>query len=374
MKYNDILSKMHIWSRRDGGPYRVNLFHEYSIDADLETDSDQFHIYVNNPRGVYSCIFNKYDTVSLYVMNEEIMHGRVDEISYIGDDSGNMMEIVGRDDLSLLIDNDAIPCTINNVDPYEYLKKKCVEYKLTLDPKDQSPRVKLFGDKIPSVEKVVIGTNESEMTVLNNMLADGNKRIWQDGAWIFLGDWYTYRTPEFTFVRGDANIDGIPINTIKVRDSGIGVKSEVLIYGTMDDGKQKVLGTAKNPDGGSFYDGIPRRMVMSSYSNDKNTKYSGSAERKARDAFKDGLQITITCNPQRMTKPVWINKTARVVDTIIGLDATFFIRAVNYTKSIITGSTCTVTMVPDDATAEILWQNIGPTRKDKGYAVSKKKK
>lgn len=372
MKYKDVLTKVHIYSRRDGCPYEVLCFHEYSVDADMETDTDQFHLVIDNPRGIYSGIFNKLDSISLYIMDEEIMHGRIDEVTYNGDESGNMIQIVGRDDLSIIVDNDAMPCTLNNVNPFEYLKSKCTEYALSMDGSNQ-PRVKLFGDPIPSVEKVVIGTGESEISVINNMVADGHKRIWQDGAWIFIGDWYTYRTPEFTFVRGDTNVDGMPILTIKLRDSCIGVKSEVYIYGSMDDGNQKVLGTARNPNG-AFYDGLPRRMVMSSYTNDKNTKYSGSAERKARDAFKQGIELIITVSPQRMDKLVWINKTAHVVDSITGINATFFIKAVNYTKSISDGSVCTVTMVPDDSTADILWQNIGPSHRDTGYIVVKKKK
>lgn len=367
--YKDILSKLNIYSMRDDKPYSIVGFREYSIDSDMETDSDQFNIIIENPGGRYTGIFNKYDGVALYVMDMGVMHGRVDDVTYMADESQSIIQIVGRDDMSLLIDNDAIPTTLSNVDPVDHLRKKCMEFGMST-PDGVTPRVRTYGD-IPRVEKVVIGTGESEMTVLNNLVVDSNNRIWQDGEWLCIGKWNTDAIPEYYFTRGvTPDKQGIPIKSIRIRDSAIGLKSECLIYGTMDDGKDKVLGTARNP-GGGFYDGKSRRMVMSSHNNDKSTKYSGSAERKVRDAFRQGIQIEIKINPMRMIKPIWINKTARIVDVDLKLDATFFIKAVNYTKSITSGSSCTITMVPSDSTCDILWQNIGPSRSSSGYLQGK---
>lgn len=372
MARKDVLTNINIWSRRDECAYSVVGFSEYSVDADLETDSDQFHLVLENPDGIYSGIFNKYDTVSLYVMGKEIMHGRIDEVTYNGDVNANVIEIIGRDDMSILIDNDAMPCTLSNVDPVAYLKKKCLEYHLSINPNGYTPRVKSYGS-IPVVTNVVIGTSQSEMSVLSNLVVDSKNRIWQDAEWLCIGDWQTNIPTEFYFTRGvSADIQGIPIKNIKMKDSGIGIKSEVLVYGTVgdDSDKEQVLGKAKNPSG-TFADGIPRRQVMSSYSNDKNTKSSASAEKKIREAFRDSIELEITVNPQTMDVPVWINKTAHVVDTIIGIDATFFIKAVNYTKSATNGSSCTIKMIPDDATFEILWTSLGKKNAPKQYIVKK---
>jgi len=364
-----VISKMNIYSRRCQQLYTIKTFIEHSIDIDLDTDSNQFRIIVGNPDGVYDGIFNKYDGVALYFIGMEMMHGRIDEVTYIGDDEQDVIEITGRDDLSILIDTDAIPTTLNNANPVTYTIQKCKEYDLSNDANGARIRQTV---SIDNIEKVVISSGQSEMSVITGMLDQSNNKIWEEDAYICIGAWITRGDPTFTFTRGrNLNIRGIPIQTLKLRDSALGIKSEVQIYGSSDSGKDKVLGTYRCASG-SFYDGIARRSITSSSSDSKNAHYDKDAEYKGREAFRSGIELTITCNPQTMKTPVWVDKIARVIDSKTNLDGTFFIKAVNYTKTITSGSACTVTMVPDDSLLDRLWSNIGPAHDNRGYLIQRK--
>lgn len=69
MVQNDTRTWVVIYSRRAKMSYMVEMWREYYIDMDLETDADQFHMVLNNPSGKYSGMFNKFDPILIYQWN-----------------------------------------------------------------------------------------------------------------------------------------------------------------------------------------------------------------------------------------------------------------------------------------------------------------
>ena len=49
------------------GWYEVHRFTDYSIDLDLETDSDAFKFTLLNPNGIYTGLFSKFDEVTIEI-------------------------------------------------------------------------------------------------------------------------------------------------------------------------------------------------------------------------------------------------------------------------------------------------------------------
>ena len=58
------------------------------------------------------------------------MKGHLDKVEYIMRDTDNYIMLSGRDFMWKLIDNDALPDNLENVDPKSYIESKCSEYGL----------------------------------------------------------------------------------------------------------------------------------------------------------------------------------------------------------------------------------------------------
>lgn len=343
----DTVTKVQIYSKRVEQAYEVHYFTEYSIDIDLETDSDQFHMVFANPEGRYTGLFNKFDPIIVYINNEPVLKGTIDDIEYNWDSDESVIQVVGRDMMSIFVDNDALPTTLYNVKPHEYIKSKLSEYgidKYVLD------------DAVSVQEKVIIGSNESEIAVMNNLVVEDLRRIWMIYDTVYMGKWNTSAPPSYRFTRGvPADQTGVPIKTLSLKDSGADLRSEVKIYGSTDNGDNKVVGTAKNQ---SLIDmGVRKRRTMRSSNNDSSTKYASSALEHIRDDFRSGIELKVTIKTRDAV--VLPGRTAQVIDYTTRLNSTFFIRGVNYKKDLNGGSMTTVTMVPDDTTFEVLWTVTG---------------
>lgn len=336
--------------------FTVEAWREYYIDMDLETDSDQFHIVINNAYGRLTGYFNKFDPIKLYINGVRIMSGFIDEIEYSWDGSEDVIQIIGRDMMAVLVDNDALPQTMENVDRARFIEDQCVEYGIAMFRKNCDLGIQ---------DKLVIGTSESICSICSNILMEDDHRLWYIDDTIYAGNWDMSQPPSYLFTRGlPLDKSGIPIQKFNLKDSGTKLKSESRIYGSTDDGDNKVEGVAKN-------DALIRQRVrkvrtMRSSKNDTSSKYASSALRKIKQDFRSGIELQITVKTLGWDYGVIeIGKTAQVIDYITKVNSTFFIKGVRYEKSISSGSTTTITMVPDDATFEVLWTNVG-TRNKKG--------
>lgn len=351
MVQNDTRTWVVIYSRRAKMSYMVEMWREYYIDMDLETDADQFHMVLNNPSGKYSGMFNKFDPILIYISGTWILKGYIDDIEYSWDESSSVIQIVGRDEMSLLIDNDALPGTSENVSRGDYITSKASEYGINA----------VVDSEMGVQKKVTIGANESEISVMNNILVEEDYRLWYIESCIYAGKWNMASEPTYTFVKGVGNspaTSGIPIIKLNLKDSGANLRSEIKIYGSTDNGDNKVEGEAKNDTLISL--GVKKRKTMRSSNDDSSTKYASSALRHAKEDFRSGIELVITTKTfGSASYPILIGRTARVIDYTTRLNSTFFIKGVRYEKSINSGSITTVTMVPDDNTLNVLWTMTG---------------
>lgn len=331
-------------SSRLGGWYEVHRFVNYSISLELETDADAFSFTLLNPNGVYTGLFSKFDDITLEIDKKPVMRGKIDCVEYSWDESGCKIRIDGRDLMSALVDNDAIPGTHKNVKPSTYIANKCAEYgiKSSVD------------SSIDAIEQLIIGCGESEISVINNIVMDSRKRVWFDFDTLHAGSWNDSAQPTYLFTRGIKDRPGIPIKSFRLREDGTDTKSEIRIYGSINDGAEKVVGTATNNY--MVGRGIKKRMTKRSSNNDSISKYSANALRDIRDSFRDNMEIEIEVKTGHggLILP---NRTCQVIDTITKVNATFFIIGVAYSKSLNNGSITRVTMIPSETAFSVVWNS-----------------
>lgn len=340
---------LRVYSSRYKKWYEVRRFVKYSIDLDLETDADAFSFTILNPNGINTGLFSKFDKVTIEIDKTPIMLGRIDNVTYSWDDDGCTIDIEGRDLMADLVDNDAIPGTKKNVKPKTYISNKCSEYGIKSK----------INASMDTIEQLVIGAGESEVSIINNIVTDSRKRVWFLYDTLYAGDWNDDASPKYLFTRGIKDKPGIPIKKLTLREDGTDMKSEVRIYGSNSDGAEKVVGTAKNEY--MIDRGIKKRMVKRAQNNDSVSKYKANALRDIRDSFRDNVELEIEIKTGHGGKLIMPNKTAQVIDTMTKLNAVFFIVGVNYSKSISSGSVTKVTMIPGDTAFNIVWKNQSKT-------------
>lgn len=334
-------------SSRMGGLYECHRFKEYRVDIDLETDTDGFDFVFQNPHGYYTSLFSRFDPVDIYINGHPCVTGRIDSVEYEWDDTDSFIHITGRDIAAVLVDNDALPCTKMNVNPIAYINEKCAEYGIK--------KVKSTVD-MSVVDKLIIGTGETEISVMNNMIVDNQKRMWLIYDQLFIGEWSTDGEVDYYFSRGmPREYSGIPIKTLKLLEDGTPMHSEVIIYGSSDNGSNKVIGTAKNDY--MINKGIKKRSVQRSYNNDSSSKYASNALKKIRDSFNDNIILEITIKTGKQI--IMPNTIARVADSVTKINSTFFIKSVSYSKSSTRGSITKIQMIPSDKTFDIIWKGQG---------------
>lgn len=335
-------------SSRLGKWYEIHRFTEYSINMELETDADAFNFTIANPNGIYTGLFSKFDDVTIEVNKSPIMKGKIDCVKYSWDAEGSTIKIEGRDLAAALIDNDALPGTHKNIKPTTYISNKCAEYGIKSN----------VDSSIDVVDQLVIGCGESEISIINNIAMDSRKRVWFYYDTLYAGDWNDKAQPTYLFTRGIKDRPGIPIKNFTLTEDGTDTKSEIKIYGSNNNGAEKVVGTATNDY--MVNRGIKKRMVKRSSNNDSVSKYSSNALRDIRDSFRDNVEVMIDVKTGHggLIVP---NKTAQIIDTITKMNVVFFIIGVTYKKDKSSGSITTVTMIPGETAFDVVWKSQSTT-------------
>lgn len=333
-----------IKSNRTSKTYVVHRFSEFNVELDLETDADIFDFVLKNPNGIYSGLFSKFDKCILKVNKKEVMIGTIDKVEYIDTDRDDYIQISGRDMCWKLIDNDALPDTLNNVQPKNYIEKKCKEYG-----------IKCSAKKADIYKKLVIGCNESEISIFNNILVESKQRVWYLIDTLYTGNWSMDKEPKYTFVMHTSK-SGIPIKSFRLAEDGTDTKSEVRIYGSNDNGGFELIGSSSNKYMKNI--GIAKRDVTRAYSDNASSKYKSIAERNIRETFRNNTELTIEVRLDK-NNVYMPNTTARVINGRCGVNAIFFIKKVTYIKSPNDGSSATLVMIPADKTFEKIWQSKG---------------
>lgn len=338
------LMSLDIDSKRLGKTFRVWRFTEIFTEIDLLTDCDVFDFVLKNPNGMYSGMFSKFDACRIAVNGKQIMYGTVDKVEYIMSETDDYIKISGRDWCFMLVDNDATPDTLESVQPKIYIEERCNAYD-----------IKCSVSEAEIYEKLVIGCGESEISIFNNILLESKQRVWFLIDTLYTGEWNMNAPISHTFT-SHTNINGIPIKTFRLIEDGTDMRSDIYIYGSNGSGGFDLVGTAENQYMKKI--GISKLSTRRAYSDNASSKYTSIADKDMRNSFRDGTELVIgvRLDSDNVYLP---NTTARIVHGNYGIDSIFFIRKVEYTKSIDSGSIVTLTMIPADSTFEKIWQADG---------------
>ena len=343
MAVNSVI-QIEIDSNRTGKTYRVYRYSEFNVELDLETDADIFDFVLKNPNGIYTGLFSKFDNCRISVNNNTVLIGNLDKVEYICTDDDDYIQLSGRDLCWKLIDNDALPDTINNVQPQSYITNKCNEYN-----------IKCVAQPADKYDKLVIGCGESEMSIFHNILLDSRQRVWYSIDTLYTGDWDMNQPPKHTFVMYTTE-HGIPIKSFRLAEDGTDMKSEMRVYGSDSNGGHSLIVTSKN----NYMEkiNIKKRQTRRAYSEDASSKYRTVADKDIRDTFRDNneLILEVRLDNDNIYLP---NTTAQVINGRCGVNNLFFIKKAVYTKSPTSGSSATLTMIPADPTFEKIWQTDG---------------
>lgn len=357
----DTVTIIEIYSRRMKNIYQIHRFSEYMVDIDLDIDADQFNMVLEDARGAYTGVFGKFDPIDIFINGTPVLHGMLDEVEYITDDGSRQIRVMGRDMIWVLVDNDAIPNTLYNVNPAKYIKQKCADYGI------YNTNIK---SEASTVEKLIIGCGESEISIMSNLLVEDYERVWTLYDRLYVGKWNTSGDPIATLSRGVKGNGHIPIKRLSFRDSSQNMRSEYIIYGSANDGKEKVVGKSSNKY--LIDQGIKKRRVIRSSNNDASSKYSSNALRHIRDDFQNDMVLKIDVKADHIAG-ILPNSCIRVVDDMYtGIDGVFFIRAMTFSKNINGGSVVTLTCIPSEQTFDVVWSNQGDKYKGNLVGVGKK--
>lgn len=327
-------------SRRCSRTYEVLRFSEFDVSLDLETDADTFDIVAENPNGVYTGLFCRFDNCRLKINGKEVLHGNLDSVTYYISGNKDYIKLTGRDLCWLLVDNDALPDTIEGLQPKKYIEHKCASYGIKCNVSDADV-----------YDKLVIGCEESEISIMNNILLDSRQRIWYSVDTLYTGFWATGANPSYVFVMSTSH-KGIPIMSVEFKEDGTDMIAKMLVYGSDGEGGQKIMGQYDNQY--MINKGIKKRSVKRHYSDSAASKYTSVAERNVRDKFRDDTELTISVPIEAVYMP---NTTAQVVIDRLGINAVFFIKSIQYVKGIDDGGKAMIRLIPADSTFEKLWNS-----------------
>lgn len=100
--------------------------------------------------------------------------------------------------------------------------------------------------------------------------------------------------------------------------------------------------------------GIQKRKTRRKYSDSAVSKYISVADRDIRDNFRDNVVMNITAGIRDAYLP---NTTVQVIIEKLAINALFFVRGVNYNKTLDNGSVAILTLIQSDQMFESMWQN-----------------
>ena len=165
-------------------------------------------------------IINRFDKVSISINGIGIISGEVDRVIYQYGSDNNTIQVNGRDMAHILIDNDALPSTLYSINPSKYIISKCSEYGIKCN----------INSNTTTINKLIIGTSESEISIMNNLLINDRHRLWYIYDTLYSGKWSTSDAHSYTFTRG-VNY-GTHIKSLSLTEDGTDTKSEIKIYGS----------------------------------------------------------------------------------------------------------------------------------------------
>lgn len=306
------------------GTYEIVRFKSYDIDLSIDIPADRFTVEIGNPTFEYSNLFDYGDRVKVIKGGQQILSGIIDDVDD-DDDDGGVLLIDGRDTSLLLLDNDAVPTTLYNVDLNGLARHFATPYGLfgfDVEPGDKIGKLPITGGQI-------------EWDVLNGEAFKQGKRVWTRPDDTIVVKKINYQqAPSYIFERGATVPGSVPIQSGKRRRSGANRRSEVWVRSYNGDSI-----THKAVDSTMKTRGLTRRRVLDV----SDAKDQAETIKRANEALEQSKVGSWEYIAQLHGKHlIEIDKTARVRDDRYGIDEVLYIVGVNYKKDAQGGSRTTV--------------------------------
>lgn len=338
-----------IYSKRAGKIYRITHIKSYRVEQSVEVPADSFEFILGNADYSASAVISAGDILQFFVDNKLVIEGYIDDVELEYSNDSNDMRITGRDNMAILLDNDALPKTYNKLGLGDYLGKILPSY----DVQYSASNNKKF-------DKIVISPGETEYSVIERLCNERNLMPIYDCVTdkLLCSHIISSTSSSYTFSN---NMSGaIRIINAKIEVSN-DIRDEVIVYGADWEKTKKIKGLYKTKKGkpskrlktvvtdsgtytGEFVDDdlrTQKRKVV----NDSDIENTKDAQDRAKLEFfnvnKNALTVDITTHTK---KPIYINKCARVFIKKAGFDALLYTEKVVYSKSINEGSLTAVTL------------------------------
>lgn len=310
------MENIKIKNAKSGKEYIVENFTSYLVDQSLDVAADGFTFSIGDPKHSVSSKISSGDELNFYIDNKLVLNGVIDNTEIIGNNTGSVIEISGRDKSSILLDNDAIPTTLYRLNLKQYLEQKLKKYGFS----------KFEVSDLSVIDKIVIDPGQTEWGIISDICK--KKGLYPR---------YDLDVLRCTKLRSDQLADYSFSNnfdyTIKIKNYRISVnsdvKNEVFVYSTDYGRNHKV--TSRDIKGSAKDSSlkINKRMVI----NDNEIESTSEANKLAKEEMKAVNKNAFTINIEVHTEtPIYVNKIARIQIKEIDLDCLMLVNKAQYIK------------------------------------------
>lgn len=324
--------------RKNNTIYYFNRFIEYQVTVDLgEENTGSFKFSIGNVKGKYSGFISIFDRVSIFIGDDRLMTGIIDDVEYKFDEQDCLIVITGRDATWKLTDNDKPPVkkgakTKTNV--VSYIKSELSTYSIS----------GAVNKSIPTYKGLNVGCAESRMSVINNLLADTVYKCWMLKDVFYVGEWNT---------KGSAvdTINESRVESANVKMTGKDLISQITCYESTKKGGYTKKQTITN----SYMEKLAqKRATHKKYQEGASSSLKNSGLRKMKDAYLESLELELTIKPT--TKVLLPNSCVNVNIPRLGINTKMFIRKVEWFKDFDKGTQLIVTLIPSNTSYTTMYQ------------------
>lgn len=318
------IERIEITSLKTKKTYIVENIKAYRVETSIDVPADSFDFVIGNHDYQASEIFSAGDSLKFYINNKLVLEGIIDDIDLEYDIKSNDITIVGRDKMSVLLDNDANPATFYKLGLSDYLGKIAPKYKVAYNSSNNT-----------KFDKIVVSPGENEYSVIERLARERNLVPMFDSLQnkLLLTKLISSTANTYLFSNTDSN--GIRIKNCKITISN-DIRNEVIVYGDNYEKNKNIKGVYRD----SSLKTTKRRII-----NESDIENSSDANKRAKEEFynlnKDALNVNIIT---RTKEPIYINKCAKVNIVKMGFSAYLLVDKVSYTKSIDSSATTSISL------------------------------
>jgi prophage tail gpP-like protein len=313
-----------LYSVKTKATYEVNSVKSYKIETSIDIPADAFEFILGNPGYEVSNVIAAGDKMEFWLNGKLLLEGYIDDIDIEYTLNSNDIRINGRDRISVLLDNDAIPATYNKIGLGDYLKKVLPKYGIAYSCDDNS-----------KIDKITVSPGENEFSVIERLSAEKNLIAIYDVTERKLKCTKRISTTNTPYIFANGRPDSYKIKDCQVTVSA-DIKSEVTVYGGDFEKTKKIKG---------FYKDSSLSIKKVRIMNDSDKETVAAANKAAKEEFYDKNKDALSVQLETTTKQVFpINQNAYVQIPKMGFAAHLLIDSVTYTKDISSGTITTLSL------------------------------